>query len=101
MIDVETFRQYCDSVKALTDAASGGVEREVPAWCRGPSDTSAAKPASIQRPSWRRGQRLPTEAAASLAAEFYGSTVSGEARLPSAITETVYDPAKTDDVARC
>lgn len=100
MIDAETFRQYCDSVKALTDAASGGVEREVLAWCRGHPDASAAEAREHSKAVMEAWAETYDEAAASLAAEFYDSTVGGEARLPSAITETVYDPAKTDDVAR-
>lgn len=100
MIDAETFRQYCDSVRALTDAVSEGVEREVLAWCQGHPDASAAEAREYSKSVMGAWAETYDDAAATLAAEFYDATVGGQARLPSAITESVYDPAKTDDVAR-
>lgn len=100
MIDAETFRQYCDSVRALTDAASGGVEHDVLAWCQGHPDASVAEAREQAKAVMGAWAQTYDDAAATLAAEFYDATVGGQARLPSAITETVYDPVRTNDVAR-
>ncbi len=101
MISKTEWRAYNDSVKALVDRAASDVESAVLKWCRANPEATVAEKreaAKLVMDSLVQGY---DDLAAEFAAEWYDDQ-AGKAggRLKEAVTSTVYEPGKVEEVAR-
>ena len=103
MIAREQFRAYNEAVARLSDGAADAIESGIWAWLQTDEGGAATVAECREYAKYIMSgviQRYD-EAAATLAAKWYDKQAhESHAKLPSAVTATVYDPKRVDETAR-
>ena len=103
MIAREQFKAYNEAVARLSDGAADAIESGIWAWLRTDEGRAATVAECREYAKYIMSgviQRYD-EAAATLAAKWYDKQAhESHAKLPSAVTATVYDPKRVDETAR-